>query len=213
MNAFQDKVVLITGAGKGAGRELAKAFSMQGAVVAANDITPINLDSTIEAIQQNGGRAAAYVADVSKKMPVETMVNQVLADWDRIDILITNARVEPRAAILEMDEWAWKRTLGVNLTGAFLCLQVVGRVMADAGQGVIVHILQSGQPWENKAAAQASNAGLQALIAAAARELEGFNIRVNGVMDNQTPGEDLSHQVLTVCGPDEDHLCGQILGL
>jgi len=213
MNAFQDKVVLITGAGKGAGRCLAKAFSAQGAIVAANDITPINLDATIEAIVKSGGRAKDYVADISKKMPVQTMVNQVLADWGRIDILITNARVEPRAALLEMDEWDWQRTLGVNLTGAFLCLQVVGRVMATAGQGVIVHLIQSEQLWGNKAAAQASNAGLRALIAPAAHEMEGFNIQVNGVMINQDPGENLSQRVLGVCRPAGDRISGQILGL
>jgi len=54
---------------------------------------------------------------------VQTMVDQVLADWGRIDVLVSNSRVQPHAALLEMDEWDWKRTLEVNLSGSFLVLQ------------------------------------------------------------------------------------------
>ena len=133
MTDFSDKVTLVTGAGRGIGRHIAEAFASQGAVVAANDITPINLDETVQRITSAGGRARAYIFDVAKRMPVQAMVDQVLEDWGRIDILVNNAGVEPHASILDMDEWDWHRTLDVNLSGPFFAMQHVGRAMRQRG--------------------------------------------------------------------------------
>ena len=76
MSEFQDKVVLVTGAGRGTGRALAAGFAAQGAIVAANDLTPINLDETIQQITQSGGRSREYIFDVAKKMPVQATIEQ-----------------------------------------------------------------------------------------------------------------------------------------
>ena len=104
MNEYHDKVILVTGAGRGIGRAIACAFARQGAIVAANDITPVNLDETITLLTSAGGRGRAYQADVAKKIPVQTMINQIVDDWGRIDILINNAGVEPHASLLELDD-------------------------------------------------------------------------------------------------------------
>ena len=78
MGDFKDKIVLITGAGRGIGRAIAQAFAARGAAVAANDINPTSLDETVTGIQSAGGRAKAYIFDAAKRMPVAGMVSQVL---------------------------------------------------------------------------------------------------------------------------------------
>jgi gluconate 5-dehydrogenase len=184
MHDYADKVVLITGAGRGIGRALAEAFADRGAIVAANDITPINLEQAVSRINSAGGRCKDYVYDVAKKMPVQAMVSSVQADWGGIDILVNNAGVEPHASILEMDEWDWRRTIDVNLTGAFFTLQTVGRVMWEQGGGVVVNIgsiAGRAQGLKDRAAYVASKTGLLGLTREAAREFAAYNIRVNAV--------------------------------
>jgi len=116
---FKGKVVLITGAGKGYGRALAEAFAARGACVAANDISPVNLDPLVA---QPNGLIKAYVEDVAKKVGAQAVVKQAEDDFGKIDILINHAAVEPRVSLLDMDEWDWHRVLDVNLTGAFLMM-------------------------------------------------------------------------------------------
>lgn len=181
---FEGKVVLVTGAGRGIGREIAVSFSSQGAYVAANDITPINLDQTIEQINAAGGVAKDFVTDISKKMPVQAMVAQILDQWERIDILVNNAGVEPHAPLLELDAWDWQRTLDVNLSGAFYTIQTVAREMRAQGSGVIVNIASiagRAHGLKDRSAYVASKMGLIGLTREAARELAADNIRVNAV--------------------------------
>jgi 3-oxoacyl-[acyl-carrier protein] reductase len=153
MADFKEKIVLVSGSGRGIGRALAEAFAAHGACVAVNDINPDNALETVRRIQSNGGQAKDYVFDVAKKMPVQAMVDAILNDWERIDILVNNAGVEPHASILDMDEWDWQRTLDVNLSGPFLLMQSVGRVMREPG----------------------------GLTREAAREFAAYGIRVNAV--------------------------------
>jgi 3-oxoacyl-[acyl-carrier protein] reductase len=185
MDEFGDKVVLITGAGRGAGREIALAISSLGAVVAANDINPISLDETVSQIQQAGGKAGAYVFDIAKRMPIEGLVAQVLDHFSRIDILVNHASVQPDASLLDMDEWEFHRTLDVNLGGPFFTMQQVGRVMRQQGGGVMVNLLsglEHGHIQKGHTALSASQAGVVGLTRTAADELFAYNIRVNSVI-------------------------------
>jgi len=177
-NEFEGKVVLVTGAGRGTGRNIAEAFAAQGATVAANDISPVNLDETVAHIQAAGGRVKAYVEDVAKKMPVQGLLNQVLDDFGRIDVLVHCAEVEPQKTILEMDDWDWQRVLDVNLTSAFLLTQSVGRIMKEKGGGIIILVGERAHAPEKRAAYFASKAGLDALARAAADEFAAFGVRV-----------------------------------
>lgn len=181
---FTDKIVLVTGAGRGIGRAIAEGFAQRGACVAANDVTPVNLDETTRQITAAGGRCRDYVYDVAKKMPVQAMIEEVRSDWDRIDILVNNAGVEPHAPLLDMDEWDWRRTMDVNLNGPFFTIQSVGRVMREQGGGVIVNIASiagRAHGLKDRSAYVASKMGLIGLTREAARELAAYNIRVNAV--------------------------------
>lgn len=181
---FTDKIVLVTGAGRGIGRVIAEAFSRQGACVAANDVTPVNLDETVRRITEAGGRCRDYVYDIAKKMPVQAMIEKVIDDWGRLDILVNNAGVEPHVSLLDMDEWDWRRTMDVNLNGPFFTIQSAGRVMREQGGGVIVNIATiagRAHGLRDRSAYVASKQGLIGLTREAARELAAYNIRVNAV--------------------------------
>jgi NAD(P)-dependent dehydrogenase (short-subunit alcohol dehydrogenase family) len=205
---IQDKVLLITGAGKGKGRTLAEAFARLGAFVAVNDVSPINLD---ELVDQGGGRVKAYTEDIAKKVAIQSIIKQVEDEFGRIDILINHAAVEPRSPLLDMDEWDWHRVLDVNLTGAFLAMQSVGRVMRAQGSGVIVNLISfetsEAQDMRDKAAYRASMHGLLELTCAAAAELLPFGIHVHAVgsglaaFKQSGPGmpQDLVEAVLYLC--------------
>ncbi|GAB4523170.1 MAG: hypothetical protein Fur0018_05790 [Anaerolineales bacterium] len=188
---FRDKVVLITGAGRGLGRALALAFAAHGAIVAANDLTPVNVDETIAALHAQGGRGSVYLGDVSKKMPVQGVITALLDDWGRLDIVVNNAAVRPSATLLDLDEWDWQRVLGVNLGGPFLMTQVAGRVFREQGTGgVILNIGDAAPHFAAGAGAAAyavTKAALLALTREAGRELTPYGVRVHalcpGAMD------------------------------
>jgi NAD(P)-dependent dehydrogenase (short-subunit alcohol dehydrogenase family) len=190
-------VILVTGAGKGTGRSVAEAFAAQGATVAANDVSPVNLDETVRHITTTGGKVKAYVEDIAKKMPVQALLNAVLDDFGQIDILVNCAEVEPQKSLLEMDDWDWQRTLDVNLNGAFLLTQSAGRIMREKGGGVIVHVGERAKGPEKRAAYSTSKAGLSALSALAAFELSGYGIRVYHVQPAGTG--DVVRHILEIC--------------
>ena len=195
MNDFKGKIVLITGAGKGSGRKLAEAFAKHGATVAANDISPINVEEAVAEIRAQDGDARAYVDDIAKKVGAQALIKQVEDDLGHIDILVNHASVEPHFSLLEMDEWDWHRVLDVNLTGAFLVTQSVGRMMREQGGGVIVNLLapdpgvtvagrdesspvpDRAEPGK-RAAFFVSMSALESLSQQAAREFAPFGIRV-----------------------------------
>lgn len=188
MDKLNDKVILITGAGKGSGRILAQVLAERGAIVAANDISPINVEEVVDQILAKGGRAKAYVDDIAKKVAVQNIINQVEDDFGRIDILINHAAVEPGIPLLDMDEWDWHRTLEVNLTGAFLTTQSVGRLMRAQGSGTIINLITQSSdtmPDRTKAAFLASMSGLDGFTRQAARELRPYGIHVYAVEDAQ----------------------------
>jgi NAD(P)-dependent dehydrogenase (short-subunit alcohol dehydrogenase family) len=176
------KIVLITGAGKGCGRVLAEAFADRGAIVAANDISPVNVEEVVNDILRQGGRAKAYIEDVAKKLGAQLIIKQVEDDFGGIDILVNHAAVEPRVPLLDMDEWDWHRVLDVNLTGAFLMTQSVGRVMRAKGSGVILNLITESIREENREAAfVASMSGLRGFTRQVALELNPYGIRVFAV--------------------------------
>ena len=197
MSELKDRIVLVTGAGKGTGRRVAEAFAARGAFVAANDVSPVNLDETVAHIVASGGQVKAYVEDIAKKMPIQGLLNSVLDDFGRIEILVNCAEVEPQKLVLEMDDWDWQRTLDVNLTGAFLLTQSAGRIMREKDGGIIIHLGERAKGPEKRAAYFASKAGLAALSALVAYELSEYNIRVHHIQPDETG--DVVQSILELC--------------
>lgn len=201
MKNLKDKIVLITGAGKGSGRILASAFAQQGAIVAANDISPINVEEVVEKINNLGGHAKAFIEDVAKKVGAQHIIKQVEDEFGRIDILINHASVQPHTPLLNIDEWDWHRVLDVNLTGAFLMTQSAGRVMRDQGSGVIINLIAAKQTSVQDAAFPqgdsafvASMQGLEGFTRQAALELNPYGIQVHAV----ETGEDIVEKVFAL---------------
>ena len=206
MNGFKDKVVLVTGAGKGVGRAVAEAFAMQGASVAANDISPINVEAVTAGINAAGGRAKAYVHDIAKKVAAQVLINEISDEYGRIDILVNCANVEPHGPLLDMDEWDLHRVFEVNSIGTFLMVQSVGRVMRAQGGGSIINVVKL--PVESERAAYAaSRIAVAGLTQLAAAELLAHKVHVHTVtvglpqFDNVGQGyPDAVTAVLDLCG-------------
>jgi len=181
---FTDQVVLITGAGRGIGKAIALAFAQAGARVAVNDINPDSCVKTADEISASGGQAVACHADVANKLAVQAMLIDLEDRWGRVDVLINNAGVEPHQPIVQLDEWDWNRTIDVNLKGAFICSQSVGRMMQKQGGGVIVNLASiAGRAagLRDRSAYVASKTGLIGFTKECAREFAAYNIRVNAV--------------------------------
>ena len=182
--SFQGQVVLVTGAGRGIGKAIALAFARDGAKVAVNDINPGSCEAVAEEIRSGGGEAAAFHADVSNKLAVQAMLIDLEDRWGRVDVLINNAGVEPHKPIVQLDEWDWDRTIDVNLKGAFICSQSVGRMMIKQGGGVIVNVASiAGRAagLRDRSAYVASKTGLIGFTKECAREFAAHQIRVNAV--------------------------------
>lgn len=214
MSDFSDQVVLITGAGRGLGSALAKAFAANGARVAANDLTPVNVDEVVAEITSAGGEAKAYLADVAKKVALQTMLTEILDDWGRIDVLVNHANVQPQTRILEIDEWDWRRAVDVNLNAVFLTTQSVGRVMRELSGGVVINIVPAHSETSEQAGGAAyssSKAGVAALTHAAAIELAEYNINVIAVQITGEYTAPVLDQILGLCDVGSQKISGEVI--
>ncbi len=171
------KTALITGASRAPGPDLARTLAARGWRVALNDLNPFVLDQLVQEITQAGGLAHAHFADIAQKLALQTILNDLEDAWGPMDVLINNTRVMPTMPLLDMDEWDWRRVLDVNLTGAFLLTQVVGRIMRAQGGGTIIHLLQPDEG-AGHAAYAATQAGLEGMVRVAERELGEVGVRV-----------------------------------
>ncbi|MGF1507314.1 MAG: SDR family NAD(P)-dependent oxidoreductase, partial [Anaerolineae bacterium] len=166
--------------GSGHGLAIAQTLATAGLRVAVADLNPDRAEAAAQIIVQAGGTAVGIQADVSNKFQVAAMIEQTRDAYNRLDILINNAHVSPGDAALTMDEWNWRRTIEVNLTGAFFCAQLAARVMADESGGHIVLLTRR----ERSAAGAATQAAIEALAATMDRDLP--DVHVNAVPATDT---------------------------
>jgi NAD(P)-dependent dehydrogenase (short-subunit alcohol dehydrogenase family) len=175
------RVALVTGAGRGIGKAIARGLKESGAVVVVNDIDSASAQATAAEL---GGATLRFPADVADPQAVQRTIDTIVKECGGLHILVNNAGVEYKTSVLETPVAEWQRTLDVNLSAAFYTSQAAGRVMRAAGGGVIVNIASiAGHniPLPNRAAYVASKAGLVGFTRECAREFAAYGIRVNAV--------------------------------
>ncbi len=197
------KVVVVTGAGKGIGRALAERFASVGSRVAVNDVDKESADSTVAAIQADGGTAIAVPADVSDSAQVAAMFDRVMGEWGTVDVQMNNAGlISPMLHFFEADEAWWRRIIDVNLTGHFLCCHRAAKIMAKNGKGVIINMSSGGATRSHRAftAYDASKGGIEALTRALALDLGPYGIRVNALMPGSIDTTGMDHEARVLRG-------------
>jgi glucose 1-dehydrogenase len=137
---FADQVAIVTGGGNGIGRACAEAFAGEGATVAVADIDREAGATVLRAIEAAGGRAIFVETDVGNAAQARRLVDQTLAAFGRLDVLINNAGIIKTADFLEISEADFDAVLRVNLKGVFLVGQAAARAMAAQGKGAIVNM-------------------------------------------------------------------------
>jgi NADP-dependent 3-hydroxy acid dehydrogenase YdfG len=181
--SLSGQVVLVTGAGRGLGRELALAFARAGAHVAAVARTREQIEDTAAEVSKQGRRALPVVADVTQQDQVKAMVSQVLETFGKLDILINNAGVAVYGPFAEQKAEDWRAMIDTNLVGTLYCTHAVLPAMLGQGAGLIVNIASvagiHGLP--NEAVYCASKHGVRGFTDALAVELKDKGIRVSGL--------------------------------
>lgn len=184
MGKFSDRIVLVTGASRGIGRACALEFAREGADVAVNyNKSQPEAEETVREIQELGRVSRKYNADTTSFSQVASMVQAVVNDFGKIDVLVNNAGILKRSPFLEISEDEWDRVLDTNLKGCFLVGQAVAKVMASKGRGVIVNMSSSREekPATNMTHYSVSKAGIGMLTKSMALELAPRGIRVVAV--------------------------------
>jgi 3-oxoacyl-[acyl-carrier protein] reductase len=184
------RVVIVTGASRGLGREIALQFGASGCRVVVNyREREADARMVAEDIRRRGGDAIAVRADVRRPDEVDPMVDEALQRWGSVDVLVNNAGMTRDALAVSMDEADWDSVMDTNLKGPFLCMRAVSRAMMKQRSGHIISIasIAGVRGREGQANYAASKAGLIGLTKAAAKELGRSNIQVNCVLPGYLP--------------------------
>ncbi|MBU2504436.1 MAG: 3-oxoacyl-[acyl-carrier-protein] reductase [Candidatus Omnitrophica bacterium] len=179
---FRDKVVIVTGAAQGIGKEIALGFARKKAKVGLFDVNEDRISQTVEEIKSYS-QVLGFKVDVTNLEEVEKGINKIIDNWGRVDILINNAGLAKDSLILRLAESDWDKVLAVNLKGAFNCIRTAAKFMVKQRYGRIINMSSvigiMGNPGQANYAA--SKAGLIGLTKSLAKELGSRNINVNAV--------------------------------
>lgn len=181
---FEGKIAIITGSGKGIGKEIALELVKGGAKCVINYASSAaGAEQTVNQIKEMGGDAYAYKCDVSDYAEVEKMMADVLEHYGRIDILVNNAGITKDNLMLKMTEEDFEAVIDINLKGAFNCMKAVTKPMMKQRYGRIINITSIVGVIGNAGQVNysASKAGMIGMTKSAARELASRNITVNAV--------------------------------
>lgn len=242
MGKLQDKVAVVTGAGRGIGKAIAEKLASEGAKVAIVSRTEANSKAAAEAINAlYPGAAKGYAVDVGDGAAVAEMGKAVLADFDHVDILVNNAGVTKDGLLLRMSEEDWDFVIDTNLKGAFHMLKAFQRSILKQKGARIINIASVIGLIGNAGQANyaASKAGLIGFTKSVAREFAGRGVTANviapgfiatdmtGVLDEKVKAavqekiplgdfgqaEDIAAAVLFLASPEARYITGQVLAV
>ncbi len=189
---LQDKVALITGAGRGIGRDIALAYAKEGAHVVINDVDPATAETTAKDAAALGSKSLAVVADVAKSDEVKKLVEKIVRERGTVDVLVNNAMKIVPGKLEALPEEAWDTTMNIGLKGAFMVSQACAKHMIAQKSGVIVNIASIAGlfPYNWAGAYSVVKAGLIMLTKLQAMEWAPYGVRVNAITPGyiRTPG-------------------------
>src|SRR5579885_784216 len=189
---LKDKIAIVTGAGRGIGRDIALAYAREGAHVAINDVDAATAEQTAKDAAALGSNSLPIVADVAKSADINRLVDTVVKERGRVDILVNNAMKIVPGKLEELPEAAWDTTMNIGLKGAFLVSQACARHMIAQRSGAIVNIASIAGlfPYNWAGAYSVVKAGLIMLTKLQAVEWAPYGIRVNAITPGyiRTPG-------------------------
>lgn len=180
---LENKVAVVTGAGRGIGKAIALKLAAEGASIACCGRTLANVESTVTELTQLGVKALAYEVDVVNGAQVTATTEKILKDFSRVDVLVNNAGLTRDGLLMRMGEEDWDLVLDTNLKGAFNFTKALTRSMLKQRAGRIINISSiiglTGNAGQSNYAA--SKAGLIGFTKSVARELASRGITANAV--------------------------------
>lgn len=239
---LENKVALVTGAGRGIGRALAIALAKEGAEVVVNyNGSEERAKEVKQTIEENGGKASIYKCNVSDFEACEAMIKDIVKEHGRLDILINNAGITKDGLIMKMKEEDFDSVLNVNLKGTFNTIRHSARQMLRQKSGKIINISSVSGILGNAGQANyaASKAGVIGLTKTMARELGSRGITVNaiapGFVDTEMTGvlseeirenacrqiilgrfgkpEDIANVAVFLASDKADYITGQVISV
>jgi 3-oxoacyl-[acyl-carrier protein] reductase len=239
---LKDKIALVTGASSGIGREIAIQFAKEGATVLVNySGSPDSAAKVVEDIKELGGTAEAIKCDVSNFAEVENTIENIVAKYKRVDILINNSGITRDNLVMKMEFEDFKRVIDVNLMGTFNTIKCLSRYMLKQRSGKIVNMASVIGVTGNAGQANyaASKGGVIALTKSVAKEFATRNINCNAiapgfietkmtdVLNEKTKEEiltkipmkkigkpeDIAKVALFLASNDSDYITGQVINV
>ena len=180
---FSGKSVLVTGGGRGIGRSIVEAFAAAGAKVAFTDISQELVKEMAADLASKGVTALAIQGDASKMQTAVETVNQVVAEWGSIDVLVNNVGITRDTMMIRMTEEDWDAVIDINLKSVFNFCKAVFRTMMKQRSGAIINMSSVVGVMGNAGQTNysASKAGILGLTKSLAKELGGRGVTVNAV--------------------------------
>jgi len=188
---FQEKLVVVTGAGQGLGAEFSKQFAAEGAKVILLGRTGAKVEKVAEGIRALGGDAIAMECDISDHVQVEKTFADIAEKYGTVDVLINNAAYYKPSQIVDTTVEEWKRHIDTNLNGSFYCTKAVLPGMIAQRYGKIVNLSSSGAKlfFPGFGAYASSKGGIVSMTQILSEEVKNYGINVNAIYLGMTNTE------------------------